>query len=79
MLVLAISAKDHEYLYNARTAHAVSKASAEKIRDALNAAGYMLKPGQVWHIHDVAEWEAAGIYAGGQSFKKYRGSIRRYH
>lgn len=79
MLVLAQAQKGAEYFYNPKTAHAVSNASGEKIRDALNKAGYMFngKDGIVWHLFDVSSWDAAGIYASGQAFKIYRGAIRR--
>ena len=69
MTILAKSVKDHEFLYNAKTAHKVSKANAEKIRDVLNGCNYKLKDGETWHIHDVSEtYDNAGAYASYQAF-----------
>lgn len=75
MLILAKSAKGQEFFYNPTTAHQVSKASAKRIRDALNKTNYNLKAGEVWELHDVAEWDDAGIYAQNQAFELYKGAI----
>ena len=80
MKILAISVKDHEYLYKAETAHKVSERSAAKIADTLNERRHHLKENEVWHIHDVAEWENAGIYAEDQRFTIRNGTISdRYY
>lgn len=80
MLVLAISKQGAEFLYKASTAHKVSKASADKIAEALNASGYMLKAGEVWHKHEVYLYGSganAAAYAEGQAFTIRRGVISR--
>lgn len=77
MLILAISVSGHEYFYKASTAHSVPKAAAEDIAARLNKAGYMLKPGECWFVHDIAEFEAAAVYASGQRFYRRNGSIYR--
>ena len=79
MTVVAISISGQEFLYNYNTAHHVAKTSAATICAALNNSGYQLQPGEVWHIYsDISpEWDRAGIMAGGQSFKLYRGTLRR--
>ena len=79
MKVLAISIRGAEFMYSPKTAHKVSAASAQKIADALNAAGYMLKdnPRGVWYIHDVDKYDTAFDYAAYQSFSVYKGTIRR--
>ena len=76
MLILAISCKGQEYLYKKSTAHKVSKASANKICQALNTVKYKLNDNEVWHIHEVYGYEDAAVYAEGQEFKIYRNNLR---
>lgn len=78
MLCIARSIKGQEYLYNARSAHKVSKASAQTIADALNEHGYGLKDGETWYIHEIDQYCTAYDYAMSQGFRVYKGSIRRY-
>ena len=49
---VAIACKGKEFIYRRDSAHAVPVSSAEKIRSALNAAGYRLRPGETWHLYD---------------------------
>ena len=77
MAVLAIAVKGKEYLYNASTAHLVSNASADFIRDALNAAKYKLKENEVWHKYDRLDYTStAWDYASHQKFARYKNRIR---
>ena len=76
MKILAISCEGSEFFYRASTAHKVSKASANAICKALNEIRYNLKPGEVWHVHDVEGWENAGIYAETQAFRMYKGRLQ---
>ncbi len=46
MLILAKTTEGTEYFYNARSARAVSKKSAQTIRDIANENNYQLKPGE---------------------------------
>lgn len=78
MMVVAISAKGHEFLYSAKTAHKVSKASAEKICKALNEAKYHLKDGDIWHVHEIDKYDNAWIYAHEQEFRVWKGNIQRW-
>ena len=75
MIVLAKSCAGAEYLYSAKSAHAVPKSSARKIMDALNAEKWDLKPGQVWHLHEVCGLDDASFYAERQAFGIRKGSI----
>ena len=53
---------------------------ADKIAEALNASGYMLKAGEVWHKHEVYLYGSganAAAYAEGQAFTIRRGVISR--
>lgn len=79
MKVLAISAKGHEYLYKSETAHRVSERSATAIMNRLNEIGHHLKENEVWCIHDVAEWENAGLYAQDMRFTIRNGSISDHY
>lgn len=78
ILVLAKSIKGQEFLYSARSAHKVSKASANSICKALNDAGYELKEGEVWHVHQVDKYDNAWVYAHGQEFRVRKGNIQRW-
>lgn len=78
MLVAAISAAGAEYMYSARTCHAVPKSSGQKICDALNAAGFRLRSGETWHLHDIESYSGGYDFALCQAFRVYRGAIREY-
>ena len=75
MIVLAKSAEGAEYMYSAKSAHAVPKSSARKIMDALNAEKWGLKDGQVWHLHEVCGLDDASFYAERQAFGIRKGRI----
>ena len=78
MLVLAMSKKDSEYLYIARTACKVSKASAKTICDILNKCqfAYSKHPGSVWYIHEVDKYDTAFDYAQYQKFTIRKGIVK---
>ena len=78
IMVVAKSAKGHEFLYSARSAHKVSKASANAICKALNEAGYHLNDGEVWHVHQVDKYDNAWVYAHAQEFRVRKGVIQRW-
>ena len=75
MIVLAKSCAGQEYLYSAKSAHAVPKSSARKIMDALNKARFDLAEGQVWHIHETGYYDDATFYAEHQKFNIRCGKI----
>ena len=79
MIVLAISAKGAEYLYSSRSAHKVSKASAEKIAAVLNEKRHHLKDNQVWHIHEVDGYDNASIYAEDMRFSIRNGIVSDHY
>lgn len=76
MLVLAKSIKGKEFIYNARSAHKVSKKSAEKIRDTLNRLKYKLNDGETWYIHELGYYDGGTAYAETQQFTIYKNTIR---
>jgi len=78
MLIAAKAAAGAEFMYSTKSAHKVSKASGQRIVDALNRIGFDLKPGEVWHLYNVSEYDNAYYIAESQQFKVYKGSIRRY-
>ena len=78
MKILAISQKGHEFLYNPKTAHRVPERSATTIRDICNEHGYQLKEGQVWHIHEIDQYDTAYDYAQRQRFSIRKGVVM-YH
>lgn len=77
MTILAKSLEGKEFMYSARSAHKVSKASANLIRDNLNSIRYDLKDGEVWYIHEVDGYDNAYYFAENQGFSVYKGTIRR--
>ena len=76
MLVLAQSIKGKEYLYDIKSAHLVSSASAEKIRDICNEYKYREKDGYTWYIHEIDSYSNAYYYALKQRFTIYKGSVK---
>ena len=76
MLVLAMSKENSEFLYVARTARQVSRASAEKICKIANENKFLFScyPGYVWHVHEVDQSDSAFDYAQSQKFT-IRGGI----
>lgn len=76
MYVLAKSVKGQEYLYSASSAHAVAKKSMNKICSTLNEIRYSLKDTEVWHIHEVSEYDTAYDYAQFQKFYYTAGGLK---
>lgn len=74
--VIAKSKPGKEYLYNCRTAHKVSAASAEKILAVLNEYRFLLKDDEVWHIYDVCHYDSAYDYAQYQKFTIRKGIVK---
>lgn len=68
MYILAITRTGQEFAYKTKSAHAVSKASREHIRDDLNSIRYKLNDGEAWHIYEVDEYDQAYDFAQEQKF-----------
>lgn len=79
MTIVAKSKKGHEFLYNPKTAHKVSKASAKDICKALNDYKFEIydDDDEVWFIHEVDQYDNAFQYAEWQAFTRRNGAIRR--
>lgn len=60
--IIAIAPAGAEYVYKRDSAHVVPVSSAEKIRSALNAAGYRLRSGETWHVYDADACELAACW-----------------
>ena len=76
MLVIAKSVKGHEFLYNAKSARKVSKASSEKICSILNRVKWNLKDNEIWYIHEISEYDVAFDYAQFQAFTIRKGLVK---
>lgn len=63
-MFIAIAPKGAEYYYKASSRLGVSKASAQRIADALTKANYFLKEGQVWHVYDDPYYDNHDHYYG---------------
>ena len=75
MLVIAKSVKGKEFLYKAETARKVSARSANTILSVLNEMRWRLKDNEVWHIHEVDEYDNAYWYAQRQAFTIRKGVV----
>ena len=80
MVVVAKSVRGHEFLYNPRSAHAVSARKANSICKELNKLKYLLdNENEVWYVHEVDQYDAARVYAEEQRFTwGKRGLIRKF-
>ena len=74
--IVAKSAKGHEFMYNAKSAHKVSEASTKYICDILNEYKYKLNDDEVWFIHDVDKYDMAYEYAEFQRFTVRNGIVK---
>lgn len=75
MLILAKSCKGREFIYSPASARRVSARSAETIAHIVNGCGYQLKDGQVWHVHNVDQYDTAYEYAMCQQFRIRNGVV----
>lgn len=80
MLVVAVSVKGREFLYNPKTAHKVPKSSAQKICDICNSCKFMIKNPDIetWFIHEIDTYSSAYTYYLLQEFKIRNGSVKEY-
>ena len=78
MKIVAITNIGAEFLYSAKTAHKVPKASANTICNILNQVRYNLTEGsQKWFVYDVDEYDRAYDYAQSQSYSIRNGIVKR--
>ena len=75
MLVIAKSVKGKEFLYKAETARKVSARSANTILSVLNEMKWRLSENEVWHIHEVDQYDNAYYYAQRQAFTIRKGVV----
>lgn len=75
MKVIAKSVQGHEFMYNAASARKVSERSAKTILNVLNEKRYLLKDGEIWHIHDVDSYDNAYHYAQSRAFRIRNGIV----
>ena len=78
MVILAKAVKGKEYLYNPKSAHMVSKASADYILSVVNSYKYRLKDGETWHKYEIDEYDTAYYYAVEQHFSVRKGVVSAY-
>ena len=77
MKVLAKTIQGREFMYSARSARKVSARSAQYILDIVNQHGFLLdkEKGEIWHIYDVDQYDAAYDYAQYQAFTVRKGVV----
>lgn len=77
MLIVAQAVKGKEYLYISETSHKVSKNSSEIILKTLNKNKYKLKPGHIWHLYEIDEYDLKPYTAAlHQKFIRYKHYIK---
>ena len=77
MKILAKTIEGKEFIYNVKSAHAVSQRSAKRIEEFLNSCAWKCKPGEIWHIYEIDQYCSAYDIAQFQSFKIKNGNL--YH
>ena len=78
MLILAKTHAGTEFMYNAKSAHAVSKRSAEKILEIINKNAFQIDPakGEKWFMYEVDHYDPAPYtYAQYQRFTIRNGIV----
>lgn len=75
MYILAISQKEKEFFYNPKSARKVSKRSCKLIANICNEYNFLLKPGEIWSVHEVDQYDTAYEYALYQSFTIRNGIV----
>lgn len=78
MTIIAKTTEGKEYLYSVKSAHKVSKASADYICKICNEYKYRLKNGEKWHVYDVDTYESAYDVALLQRGSVYKGIVKMY-
>ncbi len=70
MIVIAITIKGKEFIYNASTAHKISEKKVDIAIKVLNEAGYKIdkSAGEIWHKYTVDKYDRAYDYAQFQRF-----------
>ena len=76
MFILAITRPGREFIYNFKTAHAVSKSSGEKIAAICNECRYKLQPGEIWHMYEVDQYDTAHDWACFHKFTIRNGIVK---
>ena len=75
MKVAAVTTPGSEYLYRASSAHKVSERSAAYILGVLNLYRFKLRPGEIWYLYEVDQYDTAYIYAEDQHFTVRKGLV----
>ena len=75
-LCVAKSVKGKEFLYSAKSAHSVPKASSKIICSILNKVKYQLSDNEVWFIHEIDKYDSAFDYASFQRFSIRNGIVK---
>lgn len=78
MIILAKAVSGKEFMYDPRSAHQVSKRSADQICNVLNHENvrYKLNAGEIWHIYEIDQYDTAYNYASTQRFTIRNGIVK---
>lgn len=73
-MFIAVTQKGAEYCYRSSSRLKVTKASAQKIAEALTKANFFLKEGQKWHVYDDPFYETYEHMYG--KARVYKGNVK---
>lgn len=78
MTIIAKTKAGEEYMYSAKSAHKVSKASATYICEVCNEYKYRLNGGEKWHVYEIDNYSYASDIAEVQHGRVYKGIVKMY-
>lgn len=77
--IIAKTRAGQEFIYSKRNSYSVSKASANRIAEAMNKAQWNIQQGEKWHVYEIGEWEKDYMAAGYQRLSIYKGHIKAHY
>ena len=78
MTIIAKTQPGREFIYNAKSAHKVSKEKALYICETCNEHKYRLNAGEKWKVYEIDEYSQAYDYALQQHGRVYKGIVKMY-
>ena len=78
MTIIAKTQPGREFIYNAKSAHKVSKASAAYICKICNEYKYRLNNDEKWHVYEIDAYDAAADIATIQHGRVCKGTVKMY-
>lgn len=73
--IIAKTTEGKEFFYSRKDCFSVSKASCQKICNALNQAKYQLKDNEKWFVYDISDFDIKYTNACFQKLNTRKGKI----